>query len=138
MGIRGPNPKPNRRNRTPLTHDWIEVEDTPNTSGPQLPARRRNGRKWPAHAVARWQAWCALPHTKLWQRSDWEFALDTLELVARANDGAAVSLLSEIRLREKAMGTTWDSRQGMRIRYVEPSASGDVAEVMDLSGYRDL
>jgi hypothetical protein len=49
----------------------------------------------------------------------WEFALDTIELVARAaEDDAPVSLISEIRLRERTLGTTWDARLSQRIRYV--------------------
>jgi hypothetical protein len=44
------------------------------------------------------------------QPSDWEFALDTIELVARAaEDDAPVSLISDIRLRERTLGTTWDA-----------------------------
>ena len=46
-------------------------------------------------------------------------ALDTIELVARAaEDDAPVSLISEIRLRERTLGTTWDARLSQRIRYV--------------------
>ena len=37
-----------------------------------------------------------MPHAALWQPSDREFALDTIELVARAaEDNAPVSLISQ-------------------------------------------
>ena len=132
VGVRGPTPKPNRRNRTPLTHVWTEVEGTPNTSGPRLPARRRNGQPWPAHVRARWRVWRAMPHARLWQASDWEFAADTAELLARAAEagGGSAALWNEIRVREKTLGTTWDARLGMRIRYVTPTTDdGPAASV---------
>lgn len=80
-----------------------------------------------------------MPHAALWQASDWQFALDTLELVARAADGdAPIALLSEIRLREKSMGTTFDSRQSMRIRYVAPAAQEPAPPLALIDRYRDL
>lgn len=139
MGVRGPNPKPNRRNRTPLTYEWIEVEDTPNMSGPQLPARRRNGGKWPAHAVARWKVWRAMPHTRLWQASDWTFAQDTMELLARLTDDAPAALWAEFRARERILGVTLDARQSMRICYVAPCTDdGSPESLVSLDSYRDL
>jgi hypothetical protein len=35
-----------------------------------------------------------------------------------AEDDAPVSLISEIRLLERTLGTTWDARLSQRIRYV--------------------
>jgi hypothetical protein len=84
-----------------------------------LPPRCRNGQTWPAYLGARWDAWRRIPHAALWRPGDWEFALDTIELVARtAEDDAPVSLISEIRLRERTPGTTWDAGLSQRIRYV--------------------
>ena len=50
-----------------------------------------------------------------------------------------VNLMTELRYREKAMGTTWSARQDMRIRYTAP-ADADVqpASVTRLDLYRDL
>jgi len=68
-----------------------------------------------------------------------DYAVDSLELVVRANAvDAPVSVWSELRAREKAMGTTWDARQGMRIRYVPPGTEGPAASVASLDAYRDL
>jgi hypothetical protein len=74
----------------------------------------------------------------LWIATDWDFALDTAELLARAaSDDAPIALLTEIRRRERALGTTWDARQGQRLRYVSPKTDGPVA-VSRLDDYRDL
>jgi hypothetical protein len=79
-----------------------------------------------------------MPHARLWQDADWSFALDAIELSSRAfQDDAKVSLLTELRYREKVMGTTWAFRQDMRIRYTAP-ASAVPAEVTSLDDYRDL
>jgi hypothetical protein len=108
MGLRGQRPKPPGQavTRNPRLYDWIAVEAVPNTTGPRLPPRRANGRSWPRSAKEKWRAWARMPHTVLWADSDWSFAADSLELVARAaeNDAPPVALLSEIRLREKEMG----------------------------------
>jgi hypothetical protein len=96
------------------------VQAVPNRKVPRLPPRRVNGRPWPGAAKAKWKTWAQMPHVALWQPSDWSFAMDSLELVARAaeTDTPPVALLSEIRYREKEMGTTWDARQTLRLRYV--------------------
>jgi hypothetical protein len=80
-----------------------------------------------------------MPHAALWQASDWDFALDTVELLARAADGdAPIALLTEIRRRERALGTTWDARQTQRLRYVPPKTDGSPGPVSRLDDYRDL
>ncbi|MDT5413035.1 MAG: hypothetical protein QOG14_5255 [Mycobacterium sp.] len=48
----------------------------------------------------------------LWGPSDWEFARDTLEIAARFDERTTVSWSTELRYREKVMGTTHDARQG--------------------------
>jgi hypothetical protein len=142
VGVPGPPAKLHRRNRTPLVHTWVEIPNTPNTSGPRLPSRRRNGAPWPAFARARWNSWRAMPHARLWQSSDWQFALDSIELVARTADGddAPVALLSEIRLRKRVMGCTWDARQSMRLRCTALTTDEDTApgSVARLDEYRNL
>jgi hypothetical protein len=46
-------------------------------------------------------------------------------------------LATELRNREKVLGTTIDSRRDLRIRYTEP-ASSPPAGVTNLDQYRDL
>jgi hypothetical protein len=81
-----------------------------------------------------------MPHTRLWIGADWQFALDTAELAARAaEDDAAAALYAELRARERVLGTTRDARIGQRIRYV-PQADTDPGDgsVALLDSYRDL
>ena len=59
-----------------------------------------------------------MPHCILWQDSDWAFAIDTAMVHAMANHGI-ISAMAELRMREKVMGTTVDSRRDLRIRYVD-------------------
>ena len=141
MAPRGQRPKPpgQARNRNPLVHPWIDVEQTPFTDGPDLPARRVNGPEWPDGIQAKWAAWSSMPHCCLWGPSDWSFAFDTLEVAAQFYHGGPLGLAGELRAREKVMGTTWDARQGMRIRYTDPGVGGDApASVSRLEDYRDL
>ena len=121
-------------------HGWVEVPDQPNNSAPDLPARRRNGRRWPQYARARWATLAAMPHTINWTPADWAYCAETVELVVRARaEDAPVSLWTEIRAREKAMCATWDARQSARIRYVAPSEdSGEDGSGAQLDDYRNL
>jgi hypothetical protein len=60
-----------------------------------------------------------MPHCVLWHDSDWAYALDTAVVHDQASYGS-VSAMAELRLREKSLGTTFDARRDLRIRYVEP------------------
>ena len=114
MALRGPRPKPagQARNRNPLVHGWIEVESTPFDGGPDLPPRRISGESWPASTVEKWQARRSMPHCRLWSASDWQFALDTIELAARFDDGGPVGLATELRNRERVMALSKLSEVG--------------------------
>jgi hypothetical protein len=141
MGVSGRQPKPLGQAvaRHRRLYDWTEVEDTPNRAGPRLPQRRHNGQPWPAYVRERWNTWRTMPHARLWQPSDWSFAADTAELLARAADGGgSVALWSEIRLREKTIATTFDARLAQRLRYVPPKADGPAVPVSRLDDYRNL
>jgi hypothetical protein len=134
---RRPKPPGHAVTRHSRTYGWIDVDSTP-FDGPMLPAHRRNGTPWPDWTHEMWDAWRTLPHARLWHESDWEFARDTIELASRAfDDSARVGLLTELRYREKVLGTTWSARQDMRLRYTEPSIATP-APVSKLDDYRDL
>lgn len=106
--------------------------------GRELPDHRRDGTPWPQWARDSWEVWRRMPHAKLWHESDWVFAADTIELASRAFDeGAKIGLLTELRYREKAMGTTYAARMDLRIRYTQPSSSPP-ATVSVLDGFRQL
>jgi hypothetical protein len=85
------------------------------------------------------QAWSQMPHTARWTPSDWHYAADGLELVVRASaEDAAVSLWTELRAREKAMATTFDARQGLRLRYVVPVEDTGDGSITSIDDYRNL
>ena len=126
-----PGRKPSDR---PIVHrnkpavDWTDVTAEPYTGpSPDLPEVRqtvdKNGlvseipysnatRKW-------WSSVSSMPHCVLWHDSDWAYALDTAVVHDQASYGS-VSAMAELRLREKSLGTTFDARRDLRIRYVEP------------------
>ena len=114
MALVGAKPKPDgmKVNRVQPVHDWVDVQDVPYTGPVPDP-----GRMSPKGRPARWWATISsMPHCVLWGESDWQFALDTLALYKRfaaRGEGA-----SELRIREKILGTTIDARRDLRIRYI--------------------
>lgn len=148
MPVAGRKPKPEaeRRNRMPAVHDWTEVDDVPYAGKvPKLPTRYRTDQEtgvpvratWPEATKRWWATVSRMPHCTLWTDADWEFALETAEVHARFTEGANGT---ELRIRQKLLGTTLDSRRDLRIRYVKPrpAASGGDATVTNLDDYRDL
>ena len=142
MAVTGRRPKPHGQaiNRNRPIHGWCEVPNEPFQAGPALPPRCRNGRGWPQYARERWRVWSQMPHAALWTETDWQFALDALELVIRCTaEDSPVSAWAELRIREKVMLTTWDARQSARLRYAPASSEdGPSATLSDLASYRDL
>lgn len=138
MPVAGRKPKPEGQavTRHAQVHDWTEVVNTPFAGDvPDLPDREAG---WSARTLQKWQAWSQMPHCTLWARSDWDFAIDSLELAARFHEGDA-RLATELRNREKVLGTTADFRRDLRIRYVErPPENEQPASVTSLDDYRDL
>lgn len=149
MPIAGRKPKADRsqvRHRNPAAHDWTEVPNVPFEGGPKLPTRYRvdaeSGQTfavaWPPRTEAWWETVSSMPHCVLWTASDWDFALDTAEVHARFVEGGSAT---ELRIREKLLGTTLDARRDLRIRYVEPkasAASGTPGGVVQIDDYRSL
>ena len=147
MPVAGRKPKDpaERRNRMPAAHDWTEVESTPyDGEVPRLPIRyvtTQDGETlrvaWPAATKRWWQVVSRMPHCRLWTESDWQFALDTAEVHARFMSGSPAT---ELRTREKVLGTTADARRDLRIRYVDPKSTVESSpgEVVVLDDYRDL
>lgn len=152
--IRGAKPKEDRsqvRHRIAVL-DFDDYPDVP-FDGPKLPTRWRyeSGKEvraaWPAATKRWWEKIRQMPHAKSWAPTDWEFAFTTAEGHARFTEGKGS--LTELRARERRMGTTADARRDMRIRYVAPSAAtkredaGEVApavaaSVTQLDDFRGL
>ena len=137
MPVRGPAPAGQRRRTNRPTHDWTEVVAVPFTAAPKLPPRP-DGRPWPTWSRRWWADVSTMPHAVLWHPSDWRFAMDTALLVAAGHEGGRVA--SEVRQRERVMGTTVDARRGLRIRYVDPGVqvAPEPPGVTVLDDYREL
>lgn len=134
MPVAGRKPKPDgqKRNRVKPVHDWTEVRDVP-FAGRALP----DDMKVPAATGRWWRAVSTMPHCVLWSESDWQFAFDTA-IVAAAFHSGEVKSATELRAREKILGTTVDFRRDLRIRYVDEVADSESpAGVTDMAAYRD-
>lgn len=132
--VKGRKPKPEgqARNRNPKQTEWIEVLDVPYQGEvPDLP-ERTNG--WSDRTKEKWAVWSAMPHCSLWTEADWEFAIDTLYIAAKFYEGDTKAA-TELRNREKLLGTTLDFRRDLRIRYVdhmEEKPKPDASNVTDI------
>lgn len=124
MPVAGRKPKPEgqKRNRVKPVHDWVEVRDVPFESGRKLPKAPTWLGTWPAATKRWWATVSTMPHCVLWSDSDWVFAEDTAMVAASFHRGD-MRLGTELRNREKVLGTTADYRRDLRIRYV-----GEVVE----------
>ena len=142
MAIRGPKPKDPSQLRSGRGggggKDWTEVVDEPYSgSRPALPRKRTimvagqrtteavlpATREW-------WKAIGRMPHCALWSAGDWQFALTTAYVADMAFRGS-VSAASELRNRERVLGTTYEFRRDLRIRYVEPRPALAVVHVAE-------
>lgn len=140
MPIRGRKPKPEGQavNRNKPTHDWTEVPNVPFKGGPKLGRVRVNGQPWMKRTRDKWAAWSSMPHCAIWGAAEWDFALDAIELAAQFHAGDP-KVATELRNRERVLGTTGDYRRDLRIRYVDPAGEKDQpATVTSLDDYRDL
>jgi hypothetical protein len=155
MGVPGTKPKTDRsqvRHKNP-TYDFTEVDDVPFEGAPALRDRATGGisvievgaansADWPGATLEWWGVVSRMPHCKLWTESDWRFAMDTAEIHARTMEAWRGYTGSELRQREKLMGTYADARRDLRIRYVEPKPKADpdavAAGVTRLDDYRGL
>jgi hypothetical protein len=119
---RKPKPEEQRRHQHASTHDWIAVADEPyrgHVPDPgELPERTR---QW-------WDVVSRMPHCALWSETDWQFAVDTAHVHAEWVVSGAVGQASELRLRERILGTTLDARRDLRIRYLSKEEQQEQAE----------
>lgn len=140
MAIRGPKPKNSSRlHRESRAQGWQDVENVPYAGRvPSLPRTRvimgkdgRPGAPVPLHKLTRdwWKAITAMPHCALWSPSDWSFARTTA-LVADMAYRGNVSAATELRNRERIMGTTSGARRDLRINYVDPAPVSAVPDAM--------
>jgi len=156
MPLPGAKPHTDRsqvRHRAPVA-EWTEFDDVPFEDGPKLPPRARSteaawgdagvlpGSEWPAATKRWWEAQRKMPHAVAWSQTDWEFAFATAEVHARTCEGWRGYGGGELRQREKIMGSYWDARRDLRIRYVKPKPKTPDADlpagVTPINRYQDL
>lgn len=128
---RVPKPEGQKVHRVQPAYDWLEVPDKP-YKGPRpeiSPDLSDMTHAW-------WAAVSSMPHCVLWTDTDWAFAVATA-VIADAALAGGVGAATELRNREKIMGTTLDFRRAIRVRYVDPKPRA-VAKVASLDDYRDL
>lgn len=141
MPVAGRKAKPAGQavNRNKPTHDWVEVVNAQFEGGPELPTARSDGRPWSERIRSKWDAWRSMPHAKLWGPAEWDFALDTIEIAALLHEKGSPGLATELRNREKVLGTTLDYLRDLRIRYIDPPTENEEsAGVTNIADYRDL
>ena len=148
MPVPGRPPKPAGQaiNRNKPATEWVEVPNVPfEGPRPELPKARTamtqfGPKSYRLKPMTRqwWDAISTMPHCRLWTPSDWAFAIATA-LIADAAFTGGIGAATELRNREKVLGTTVDYRRALRIRYVDPpSEAGGSADVVQLDDYRDL
>ena len=109
---RKPKPEEQRRHQHLPTHDWVAVADEPYRGHVPEPG------ELPERTHQWWDVVSRMPHCVLWSDADWQFAVDTAHVHAAWVVSGAVGQASELRLRERVLGTTLDARRDLRIRYV--------------------
>lgn len=124
---------------------WTDVVNVPYEGArPELPDTREVINKagdvsvypMPDATKEWWESVTRMPHCVLWSESDWAFCADTALVHALAVTGV-ISAMAELRQREKIMGTTFDARRDLRIRYVDPEADDKpLAPVQDIDDRR--
>lgn len=134
-----PKPPGQAVTRHAKAHDFIDVENVAFEGGPDLPEKMSNGMPWPQRTRDKWDVWRAMPHCRLWSAAEWDFALDTIEVAASFHLSGHQAFATELRNREKILGTTLDFRRALRINYVAPKEqTSDDANVTKLDDYRNL
>lgn len=133
---RKPNEGKPIRHRVKPTHEWSEVPDVPFAGeSPKLPATPPGDPSWPTGTRRWWKSITQMPHCILWSEADWQFALDTALVAAEFHRGD-MKAATELRQREKVMGTTVDFRRDLRIRYVPPLEEVERASVTAIADYK--
>lgn len=117
---RAPKPPEQRRNRTkPSAGEWREIPWESGLKVPKMPAAPKGG--WRAATRRAWSCWWADGAASLWGPAE----VELLETLVRAYDRFArgdLSVLSELRLRQDALGLTPKGKQQLRWRRGEGEA----------------
>lgn len=131
----GRRPNPDRsavRNRVPLSKELRRVVNTPFENGRnrELPPLPRGKGLWHERTLKWWDTIRTMPHARLWSESDWDFAIETA-VIYQAFWLGDLKADTSLRIRERLMGCTYESRLSAGIVYAEPEPE-PLAEVMPL------
>lgn len=136
--------EPGAINRNPKV-EWTQVEDIPyvSQSKPKRPSTRyitdsdgnTSREEFTSEAIAWWDTVSRMPHCVLWKDSDWLFAKATMLLVDDLWRGNS-KIASEIRQREAKMGVTLESRNALRIKYVESKKAVAMSDTISVASLR--
>ena len=131
MAIAGRKPKDDDRkvNPNPPTHEWVEVEDVP-----FLGDRPKARPEWPQDTKRWWTAVSTMAHCIRWTATEWESALVAGRLHAAVVNGD-LGRAAELRIREKAMGTTAEALRDLRIRYVSTKKDVEPTEPKGMANF---
>lgn len=133
----GRKPKPDAerggrgQNQHAPVYEWVQVVETPYVGKvPRLPWTALPGTKrW-------WRTITKMPHCVLWDDADWEFAIATARVYEQFIKSGQMAAARELRQREKLLGTTWDARRDLRIKYVQAEAADETAVPVSLADRR--
>jgi hypothetical protein len=126
-----PGPEPKNVKHGHGGAGWIDVPNTPYTgpgSDRDLPPMD-GGIRWYPQVEAWWEIVRVMPHCRLWEASDWMFAIMTAyqwqNWWGEYYGGTVHTTAStELRRREDQMGFTLEARRKLGIRYVDPAQAG--------------
>lgn len=147
MPVRGAKPKPEGQKvgRAKVVQPFKEVENKP-YDGPRMPLPE--GVYFHPIVVSWYESVSTMPHCALWDDSDWQYLIATALVYADLVDRMVqkqpfTALATELRYREKQMGTTWDARRDLRIKYVDQARGQEdrgpeIHPVTKMSDYREL
>lgn len=96
---------------------WHDFPDTPFLEGRkrELPTPPPGG--WSPQTVTWWDHIRTMPHASAWAETDWDYAAATAYVHTQFWRGL-ITAAAELRMRERLMSCTWESRRAASIRYV--------------------
>lgn len=130
-----PGPAPKARQHG---HNAANFQDVPNLpyDGPgstrDLP-EMAGGMQWFPEVTVWWEIVRVMPHCRLWEATDWMFAIHTAYLWQNYwgefwGGSPSATMATELRRREDIMGMTLEARRKNLIRYIDPALAADEAD----------
>jgi hypothetical protein len=121
-----------REDRSNIRHrkevkGWTDFPDTPFLPGreqelPECPP----GFEWAPQTITWWDHIRTMPHASAWSDTDWSYAKATAFVHTMFWNGT-ITAAPELRMRERLMGCTWESRRAASIRYVPVEGAAETA-----------